>query len=263
MKLHNRIKITFTSVAAGIDLRCTFIILNVALPLLFCKAGEFLPYFPNFSAAELDKKAEELQGQSIWVSAHWIRAFAFGGEGNDSSEGGDDKKEFTRHDGVREEAFERQKKVRERGFRRRDRERPWKRGDRGEMEERRKSVPFCRKVSAFVDADISKARTTKGDVSWKGSTSGYTRHDKAWWLVSGSAMQGGRRCIGGSLCRWDEPLLKMLLVHQTGQRTGRWTSRYRAGEFSVLLLQRRGCSGKNYGRQIIEKEKQLKHFHAT
>ena len=95
------------------------------------------------------------------------------------------------------------------------------------MEERRKSVPFCRKVSAFVDADISKARTTKGDVSWKGSTSGYTRHDKAWWLVSGSAMQGGRRCIGGSLCRWDEPLLKMLLVHQTGQRTGRWTSRYR------------------------------------
>ena len=69
MKLHNRIKITFTSVAAGIDLRCTFIILNVALPLLFCKAaGEFLPYFPDFSAAELDKKAEE--GQSIWVSAH-------------------------------------------------------------------------------------------------------------------------------------------------------------------------------------------------
>ena len=67
-------------------------------------------------------------------------------------------------------AFERKrlsvrKKVRESGFRRRDRERPWKRGDRGEMEERRKSVPFCRKVSAFVDADISKARTTKGDVS--------------------------------------------------------------------------------------------------
>ena len=70
MKLHNRIKITFTSVAAGIDLRCSFIILNVALPLLFCRAGEFLPYFPNFSAAELDKKAEELQGQSILVSAH-------------------------------------------------------------------------------------------------------------------------------------------------------------------------------------------------
>ena len=30
-----------------------------------------------------------------------------------------------------------------------------------ETEERRKSVGFCRKVSAFVDMDISKARTTK------------------------------------------------------------------------------------------------------
>ena len=28
-------------------------------------------------------------------------------------------------------------------------------------EERQKSVYFCRKVSAFVDSDVSKARTTK------------------------------------------------------------------------------------------------------
>ena len=94
-------------------------------------------------------------------------------------------------------------------------------GQKPGSEERQKSVYFCRKVSAFVDSDVCKARTTKVTcverVVFKlhkarlgmnlVSGSAEKRDDAFWCLVIRN--------------RGDEAALQMLVVDQTGQRTAR------------------------------------------
>ena len=89
-------------------------------------------------------------------------------------------------------------------------------------EERQKSVYFCRKVSAFVDSDVCKARTTKVTcverVVFK-----LHKARLGMNLVSGSAEGEETMHFGFAVIRQrgDEAVLQMLVVDQTGQRTAR------------------------------------------